>query len=66
MFFVVSNTTCIYVLNFIFVEMSLNIHSVLLAGTPVRITNKHLIDYIFLRSLEVAVSFDLPVQIHTG
>ncbi|KAL8135909.1 hypothetical protein AgCh_010505 [Apium graveolens] len=39
---------------------------VLHAGTPVRITNKHLIDFIFLRSLEVALSFDLPMQIHTG
>ncbi|WOG96474.1 hypothetical protein DCAR_0415809 [Daucus carota subsp. sativus] len=39
---------------------------VLRAGNPVRITNKHLIDYIFMRSLEVAVSYDLPLQIHTG
>ncbi|KAK1403366.1 Glutamate-ammonia ligase [Heracleum sosnowskyi] len=39
---------------------------VLRAGTPVHIMNKHLIDYIFMRSLEVALSFDLPVQIHTG
>ena len=44
----------------------LKIHSVLPAGNPVRITNKHLIDYIFMRSLEVAVSYDLPLQIHTG
>ncbi|KAL1819524.1 hypothetical protein ACET3Z_014393 [Daucus carota] len=39
---------------------------VLHAGNPVRITNKNLIDYIFMRSLEVAVSYDLPLQIHTG
>ncbi|KAI9086317.1 hypothetical protein K1719_031771 [Acacia pycnantha] len=39
---------------------------VLTAGKPVRITNKNLIDYIFLRSLEVAQSYDLPMQIHTG
>ncbi|KAE9590024.1 putative glutamine synthetase [Lupinus albus] len=39
---------------------------VLTAGKPVRIANKNLIDYIFLQSLEVAQSYDLPVQIHTG
>ncbi|KAL8223982.1 hypothetical protein R6Q57_019457 [Mikania cordata] len=39
---------------------------VLLAGIPVRITNKNLIDYIFVRSLEVALCFDWPMQIHTG
>ncbi|XP_074276487.1 protein fluG [Silene latifolia] len=39
---------------------------VLNAGKPVRIANKKLIDYIFTRSLEVALSFDLPMQIHTG
>ncbi|XP_052731004.1 protein fluG [Vigna angularis] len=38
----------------------------LIAGKPVRIANKNLIDYIFLRSLEVAQSYDLPMQIHTG
>ncbi|XP_078427645.1 nodulin/glutamine synthase-like protein [Wolffia australiana] len=32
----------------------------------VRIKNKNLIDYIFTCSMEIAVSFDLPVQIHTG
>ncbi|XP_004304487.1 PREDICTED: protein fluG [Fragaria vesca subsp. vesca] len=36
------------------------------AGKPVRISNKSFIDYIFTRSLEVAVLFDLPMQIHTG
>ncbi|KAF7818658.1 protein fluG [Senna tora] len=39
---------------------------VLTAGNPVRIANKNLIDYIFLHSLEVALSYDLPMQIHTG
>lgn len=39
---------------------------VLNAGKPVRIANKKLIDYIFTRSLEVAMCFDLPMQIHTG
>ncbi|CAL5207301.1 unnamed protein product [Lathyrus oleraceus] len=39
---------------------------VLLAGKPIRIANKNLIDYIFLQSLEVAQSYDLPMQIHTG
>lgn len=36
------------------------------ARKPVRIQNKSLVDYIFTRSLEVALSFDLPMQIHTG
>nr|GEV68487.1 protein FluG [Tanacetum cinerariifolium] len=39
---------------------------VLLAANPVRVTNKNLVDYIFVRSLEVAVAFDWPMQIHTG
>ncbi|KAK9059609.1 hypothetical protein SSX86_020313 [Deinandra increscens subsp. villosa] len=39
---------------------------VLLDGSPVRITNKNLIDYIFVQSLEVALCFDWPMQIHTG
>ncbi|CAK9134026.1 unnamed protein product [Ilex paraguariensis] len=39
---------------------------VLHAGNPVRITNKNFVDYIFTRSLEVALCFDLPIQIHTG
>ncbi|XP_006662411.2 protein fluG [Oryza brachyantha] len=33
---------------------------------PLRITNKNLIDYLFTCSLEIAVSYDLPMQIHTG
>lgn len=39
---------------------------VLYAGKPVRITNKNFIDYIFTCSLEVALCFDLPMQLHTG
>ncbi|KAF9680218.1 hypothetical protein SADUNF_Sadunf06G0098400 [Salix dunnii] len=39
---------------------------VLRDGNPTRIANKSFIDYIFTLSLEVALSFDLPVQIHTG
>ncbi|XP_020588866.1 protein fluG [Phalaenopsis equestris] len=35
-------------------------------GKPVRIKSKGFIDYIFTCSLEVAQSFNLPVQIHTG
>uniref|UniRef100_A0A453N108 GS catalytic domain-containing protein n=1 Tax=Aegilops tauschii subsp. strangulata TaxID=200361 RepID=A0A453N108_AEGTS len=33
---------------------------------PLRITNKNLFDYIFIHSLEIAVEFHLPMQIHTG
>ncbi|KAL6641020.1 hypothetical protein ACP70R_019201 [Stipagrostis hirtigluma subsp. patula] len=33
---------------------------------PIRITNKNLIDYLFTCSLEIAVSEELPMQIHTG
>ncbi|KAH7512035.1 hypothetical protein FEM48_Zijuj12G0047800 [Ziziphus jujuba var. spinosa] len=39
---------------------------VLHGGKPVRITNKNFIDYVFTCSLEIAVFFDLPMQIHTG
>ncbi|PQQ19780.1 protein fluG [Prunus yedoensis var. nudiflora] len=39
---------------------------VLHAAKPVRISNKSFIDYVFTRSLEVALLFDLPMQIHTG
>ncbi|GAB4847980.1 hypothetical protein Ancab_039400 [Ancistrocladus abbreviatus] len=39
---------------------------VLSGGKPVRMANKYLIDYIFIHSLEVALCFDLPIQIHTG
>ncbi|KAJ6810058.1 protein fluG [Iris pallida] len=37
-----------------------------LHGRPVRIKNKSFIDYLFTCSLEVALSFNLPMQIHTG
>nr|ATG88061.1 glutamine synthetase [Saccharum hybrid cultivar ROC22] len=33
---------------------------------PFRITNKNLIDYLFTCTLGIAVSLNLPVQIHTG
>ncbi|KAM0938866.1 putative glutamine synthetase [Dioscorea sansibarensis] len=36
------------------------------SGRPVRIRNKSFIDYLFTRSLEAAVTFGLPMQIHTG
>ncbi|KAE9590022.1 putative metal-dependent hydrolase [Lupinus albus] len=39
---------------------------VLAGGKPVCIANKNVVDYIFLQSLEIAQSYDLPVQIHTG
>lgn len=39
---------------------------VLRDGNPTRIANKSLIDYIFTMSIEVSLSFDLPMQIHTG
>lgn len=39
---------------------------VLREGNPTRIANKSFIDYIFTLSLEVSLSFDLPMQIHTG
>lgn len=47
-------------------EAENGLSEVLSAGKPVRIANKKLIDYIFIRSLEVALEFDLPMQIHTG
>ncbi|KAF7149318.1 hypothetical protein RHSIM_Rhsim03G0088700 [Rhododendron simsii] len=39
---------------------------VLKVGSPVRITDKSFIDYLFVQSLEIALQFNLPVQIHTG
>ncbi|XP_041999311.1 protein fluG-like [Salvia splendens] len=42
------------------------LNEVLRAGKPARIANKNFIDHIFIRALEVAQSFDLPLQIHTG
>ncbi|KAJ3682545.1 hypothetical protein LUZ60_015118 [Juncus effusus] len=35
-------------------------------GRPIRICNKNFIDYLFTLSLQIATSFDLPLQIHTG
>ncbi|KAF3793448.1 fluG protein [Nymphaea thermarum] len=43
-----------------------SILEVLNDGKPVRIRNKSFIDYILTLSLEVAIDYDLPVQIHTG
>lgn len=42
------------------------LHIDLYARKPVRISDKSFIDYIFTLSLEVATSFDCPMQIHTG
>jgi hypothetical protein len=51
---------------FYFIVFIHNHHSTFSAGKPIRIENKNLIDYIFLQSLEVGQSYDLPMQIHTG
>lgn len=40
--------------------------SVFTAGSPVRIKDKSFIDYLFVQSLEIALQFNLPVQLHTG
>ncbi|XP_057427547.1 protein fluG-like [Lotus japonicus] len=42
------------------------LRQVLSAQMPIMITNKNLVDYLFLISLEFAQSHDLPMQIHTG
>ncbi|PSS32867.1 Protein fluG like [Actinidia chinensis var. chinensis] len=47
-------------------EAQVGLDEVLHAGSPARITNKNFIDYLFMQSLEVALQFDLPMQIHTG
>ncbi|CAL5334664.1 unnamed protein product [Camellia sinensis] len=47
-------------------EAQAGLVEVLNAGSPVRITNKNFIDYLFVQSLEVAIQYDLPMQIHTG
>nr|KJB15107.1 hypothetical protein B456_002G160800 [Gossypium raimondii] len=46
-------------------DAEIGLSEVLQSGKPVCITNKSFIDYIFTRSLEVALQFDLPMQIHT-
>ncbi|XAR69160.1 Glutamate--ammonia ligase [Bertholletia excelsa] len=47
-------------------EAQEGLFEVLHAGNPVHITNKSFIDYIFTQSMEVALQYDLPMQIHTG
>ncbi|XVF55560.1 hypothetical protein PTKIN_Ptkin06aG0045700 [Pterospermum kingtungense] len=47
-------------------DAEIGLSEVLRGGKPVRITNKNFIDHIFTHSLEVALQFDLPLQIHTG
>ncbi|XVF07814.1 hypothetical protein REPUB_Repub06bG0172400 [Reevesia pubescens] len=47
-------------------DAEIGLWEVLQSGKPVRITNKSFIDHIFMHSLEVALQFDLPFQIHTG
>ncbi|XP_059063957.1 protein fluG-like isoform X1 [Cryptomeria japonica] len=42
------------------------LHKDIHASVPIRIGSKSFVDYIFTHSLEVAASFDLPMQIHTG
>uniref|UniRef100_A0A3Q7GTB4 Amidohydrolase-related domain-containing protein n=1 Tax=Solanum lycopersicum TaxID=4081 RepID=A0A3Q7GTB4_SOLLC len=47
-------------------EAEEGLNDVLRAGNPLRISNKSFIDYIFMHALEVAQSYDLPMQIHMG
>ncbi|PPS06920.1 hypothetical protein GOBAR_AA13723 [Gossypium barbadense] len=47
-------------------DAEIGLSEVLQRGKPVRITNKSLIDHIFIHGLEVARQFDLPLQLHTG
>lgn len=67
MFYKVSKENmCLYNImktsSFIFIIFSLCFS----AGNPVRIANKNFIDHVFTSALEVALCFDLPMQIHTG
>ncbi|XP_029125084.1 protein fluG-like isoform X2 [Cajanus cajan] len=44
-----------------------DLRQLLNAGKPFFLLNsKNLVSYIFLQSLEIALSYDLPMQIHTG
>ncbi|TKY52993.1 fluG protein [Spatholobus suberectus] len=44
-----------------------SLRQVLNAGKPVLLLNyKNVVDYIFLQSLDIALSYNLPMQIHTG
>ncbi|XP_049410650.1 protein fluG-like [Solanum stenotomum] len=47
-------------------EAEEGLSDVLCAGSPLRISNKSFVDYIFMHALEVAQSYDLPMQIHMG
>ncbi|WRX23496.1 Amidohydrolase-related - like 5 [Theobroma cacao] len=47
-------------------DAEIGLSEVLQSGKPVRVTNKSFIDHILTCSLEVALQFDLPLQIHTG
>ncbi|KAG9146274.1 hypothetical protein Leryth_007977 [Lithospermum erythrorhizon] len=47
-------------------EAEEGLFDVLKSGSPVRITNKNFIDHLFVRALEVAKQYNLPMQVHTG
>ncbi|CAM6017251.1 unnamed protein product [Sphagnum balticum] len=42
------------------------LHENLRSGSPVRVSKKALVDFIFVRALEVATQRGIPMQIHTG
>jgi hypothetical protein len=42
------------------------LHENLRWGSPVRVSKKALVDFIFVRALEVATQRGIPMQIHTG
>jgi hypothetical protein len=42
------------------------LHENLRWGSPVRVSQKALVDFIFIRALEVATQRGIPMQIHTG